>query len=76
MTTEGYESRYRTLRSRPYHRSFHDSAPAKRGLCTVAGVEHDHLATRSLLVRDSHGGEVWVAACEQHVPPMAEDAIV
>jgi hypothetical protein len=68
---EKYESKYRTLRSRPYHRSWHDSPQAKKGLCTVAGVERPHPATRSLLVRDSSGNEVWVAACEDHVPPNA-----
>ena len=38
-----YESKYRTLVNKPYHRSWHDtiSAPqAKAGFCTVAGVEH------------------------------------
>jgi len=71
---EGYESKYRTLRSRPYHRAWHDSAEAKKGLCTVAGVERGHRATRSLLVRDTKGNEVWVAACDDHVPPMADDS--
>jgi hypothetical protein len=71
-----YESKDRTLVNKPYHQSWHDtiSAPqAKAGFCTVAGVEHPHRATRSLMVRDSKGGECWVAACDDHVPPMADD---
>jgi hypothetical protein len=73
---KAYESKYRTLLDKPYHRSWHDTtgAPqAKAGFCTVAGVEKPHRATRSLYVRDSKGGECWVAACDQHVPPMADD---
>jgi hypothetical protein len=34
-------------------------------------VERRHPATRSLLVRESTGKEVWVAACDDHVPPDA-----
>lgn len=61
----------RTLLNKPYHRTWHDSSEAKQGLCTVAGVEPPHRATRSLKVRDSKGGEAWVAACDDHVPPDA-----
>jgi hypothetical protein len=70
-----YESKYRTLINKPYHRAWHDTgAPqAKDGFCTVGGVEKPHRATRSLMVRDSKGGESWVAACDQHVPPMTDD---
>jgi len=67
-----YESKYRTLLNKPYHRAWHDTREAKQGLCTVAGVEQPHRATRSLQVRDSKGNEAWVAACDDHVPPMAE----
>jgi len=69
-----YESTYRTILKRPYHRSWHDlSAPqAKAGYCTVTGGAK-HRAEFSILVRSTNDGhECWLAACAQHVPPMAQ----
>jgi hypothetical protein len=69
----GYVSKYRTLRRWPWARTFHDGNPkAQQGLCTVAGVEVPHRARWSLKVRDK-SGEVFVAACDEHVPPDAEE---
>jgi hypothetical protein len=73
-----FKSKYVTLRKHPYHRVWHDtiSAPqAKAGFCTVVGsIENPHRAAFSLFVRDSKGNECWLAACKDHVPPMAVKA--
>jgi hypothetical protein len=67
----GYASTFRTVQNLPWAGTHHrEGSPAKRGLCTVAGVEVPHRATRSLLLRDSWG-DSWWASCEEHVPPAA-----
>jgi hypothetical protein len=65
-------SRYRTLRKLPYHQRHHRSQPAKEGRCTVTGVRPWHPAEFSIWVR-SDREECRLAACAQHVPPMAKD---
>ena len=65
-----YESKYRTVLKRPWARAFHSGNPkAQQHLCTVAGVEQPHPARWSLKVKETRGNEVWVAACDAHVPP-------
>ena len=69
-----YESTDRTIYRRPWHPTFHDlRSPGKRGLCTVAGVEIPHPAKWSIQVRQQTGEEIWYAACNDHVPPPAEE---
>jgi len=65
-----YESKYQTVLKRPWARAFHSGNPkAQQQLCTVAGVEQPHRARWSLKVKETTGNEVWVAACDAHVPP-------
>jgi hypothetical protein len=66
-------SKIRVLVNKPYHRSWHDTQQAKDGFCTVTGTPPQHRATRSLYVRDSAGEQWWIAACDEHVPPDAEE---
>lgn len=68
-----YESKVRTLIKKPYHRVWHDTEKAKAGFCTVTGVGPPHRAKWSLYVRDSERQEWWIAACDDHVPPDAEE---
>jgi hypothetical protein len=69
-----YESKYRTLLKRPWARTYHSgNLKAQQQLCTVAGVEELHRARWSLRVKETTGNEVWVVACDAHVPPQ-EDA--
>jgi hypothetical protein len=50
--------------------TFHDGNPkAQQRLCTVAGVQQPHRAQWSLMVKETTGNQVWVAACDEHVPP-------
>jgi hypothetical protein len=64
----GYASRFRTVSKQPWVATLHREGPAKRGLCTVAGVEVPHGASWSLVLRDSWGESRW-ASCDKHVPP-------
>jgi hypothetical protein len=65
-----YESRYRTVLKRPWARTYHSGNPkAQQQLCTIAGVEKPHKARWSLKVKETSGNEVWVAACDAHIPP-------
>jgi hypothetical protein len=67
-----YESTYRTLKKFPWSRTFHgESGPrAKAGYCTVTGT-CKRRADFSIYVRSARE-ECWLAACAQHVPPMAQ----
>jgi hypothetical protein len=67
------ESRYRTLKKFPWARTFHgeSSQRAKDGFCTVTGV-CERRARWSIWAK-SPDDECWLAACDEHVLPMADD---
>lgn len=63
-------SKYRTIDKRRWARTYHSgNSKAQQGHCTVAGVEQPHRARWSVRARETTGGEVWVAACDEHLPP-------
>lgn len=65
-----YDSKYRPVLKGPWARAFHSGNPkARQQLCTVAGVEQPHRARWSLKVKETTGNQVWVAACDTHMPP-------
>jgi hypothetical protein len=69
------QSRYRRLRTEPYHRIHHEHGRAKDGYCTMKGTRPWHRAEWSIWVQSTvDGHKCWLAACTEHLPPMAEEA--